>query len=335
LSDMHRMLKQFFVSTLQSDLVAAFKLAALRNAGAVTVLNFHRVGEGGADYGALTPAVFDELVGWLKRYFLLILFRDLRDLANERRAEKMPLAIISFDDGYKNFLEVAAPILGKHGVAANQNVVLASIENGRPPINVELQDFIATAPASLLRETKLPGLPDGVDLRERAKSCFLLSRALKKLSIARQKEIYAELTPHLARYDGFRPTPMMNAEEIRQIAQTHEIGAHSCEHASMGLETDDYLREDARLCRSFLSERCGVETQVYAFPNGSFRAGQDEILREEGYSQVLCVGERFAAPASLRYPRFTIYGSSVKEARFRALGGLSFPTPREALATQK
>lgn len=202
-------------------------------------------------------------------------------------------------------------------------------------MNVELQDFVAAAPAALLREIPLPGLPEGADPDDRAKSCMVLTRALKWRPIAQQKEIYAELAPQLLRYDGFRPTPMMTADDVRQAAQFHEISAHSYDHSSMGCETDDYLREDARRCRGFLSERCGVETNIYAFPNGSFRAGQDEILREEGYEHVLCVGERFARRGSPRIPRFTMYGGSAKEAQFRALGGLVFPAPGDAPATQQ
>jgi peptidoglycan/xylan/chitin deacetylase (PgdA/CDA1 family) len=46
-----------------------------------------------------------------------------------------PPLILSFDDGYKDFIEVVVRILERHRVIANQNIVVNSVESGRPPMN--------------------------------------------------------------------------------------------------------------------------------------------------------------------------------------------------------
>jgi peptidoglycan/xylan/chitin deacetylase (PgdA/CDA1 family) len=187
-------------------------------------------------------------------------------------------------------------------------------------MNVALQDFIAAAPAGLLRETSLPGLPVGADPDDRIQSCLRASAALKNRPIAEQKAIFCMLENEFARFDGFQETRVMSLEDIRQISGTHEIGAHSFEHASMEFETDDYLREDARRCRQYFETQLGREARVYAFPNGSARTGQPEIVSASGFNHVLMVGETYSQPGSWLHSRFTLHARTPVEARARALG---------------
>ena len=102
--------------------------------------------------------------------------------------------------------------------------------------------------------------PNGTNPDNRAGSCLRASRALKDLPIAAQKAIFADLDRDFSRFDGFRETPVMSLDEIRQIATTHEIGAHSFEHASMAAETDDYLLEDMRRCRDYFMNLTRLRT---------------------------------------------------------------------------
>ena len=128
---------------------------------------------------------------------------------------------------------------------------------------------------------------------------------------------------------------MMSVEDVREVAQVSEIGVHSYEHASMASESDDYLREDVRRCREYFRDRLGFATTIYAFPNGSFRQGQDELLRAVGYQHVLCVGEAFSRREEWRHPRLTMFAASSVEARFRALGGLKAPFPSRARSSNE
>ena len=50
---------------------------------------------------------------------------------------------------------------------------------------------------------------------------------------------------------------------------------------------------------------------------------QVELVQNAGYSHVLLVGERFTYRNERVHPRFTMHGTSSKELRFRATGGLA------------
>jgi len=309
--------KQVAFRLLQGSPCLEFKLRSIQISGAMPILNLHRVGEprvGG--YPPLDAAIFEELLGWLAQRFEIVVFGDLE---GPTKGEKPPL-ILSFDDGYKDFIEIAVPILDRRRIRVNHNIVPGCVTSGRPPMNVELQDFIASAPATLLRETPLPGLPSGADPDQRERSCLRASAALKAKPVAEQKSIFAELVDAFARFDGFRATAMMTLDDIRQLTRSHEFGAHSFEHASMDCESDEYLREDAYRCAQFFETKLGFTPEIYAFPNGRARQEQTKIIAEAGYRHVLLVGEDYSRTGARLHPRFTLRAESGDEARARALG---------------
>lgn len=301
-----------------SDPAIGAKLRRIAASGALTILNLHRVdGAHLSAYEALSPRIFDELIGWLKARFQIMRFAEL-DVAE---ASNRPPLILSFDDGYLDFAEIVAPILEKHGLAANQNVVPACVESGLPPANVLVQDFIGQAPAALLAEVPFPGFIGRVDPSARVRDGLRISSAIKRRPIAEQRVILAGLVPHFARFDSFRPTPMMGAATLRQLTGTHEIGAHSFEHATMTAETNAYLAEDMVRCRRWFSETLGLRPSVYAFPNGACRPGQAEAVHAAGFKHVLLVGNGFSRPLAWCHHRFNFHAQSSCEARFRATGG--------------
>jgi hypothetical protein len=118
------------------------------------VLNLHKVAPSGPRFvRPIPPRAFDEFVAWLKRECRLTTFAGLAELAPD---QERPAAILSFDDGYRDFVEYAMPILERHGVRANQNVIAACVDGGRPPWNVELLDAMEHVSVERLRSLELP-----------------------------------------------------------------------------------------------------------------------------------------------------------------------------------
>lgn len=310
--------KQIAVQALGSTLATNRRIEQIKSAGRLTILNLHRIDDDKSSaYEALEPKAFDELVGWLRQHFAILTFGDLEQHSSR---DKPPL-ILSFDDGYKDFIDKVAPILKKHGVRANQNIIPACVDSGKPPMNVMLQDFIGAAPAALLKEIELPGFPAGVDVGDRARAGIYSSAAIKNLPFALQQDVFAQLEEDFQKFDGFRTTPMMTVADITELAAEHEIGAHSFEHATMSAETSDYLALDIERCREWFASRLNAMPAIYAFPNGATAPGQAEMVREAGFLTVLLVGEQFSRHGNWLHYRFTMYGKSSAELRFRATGG--------------
>ncbi len=301
------------------------RLESLASNGILTVLNLHRIEDREeGPYRSLTPRLFEEWLTWLKTVFTIVTFAEL----GASPPAGKPLLVLSFDDGYKDFVETVAPILESHGLRANLNIIPDCVESGLPPMNGLLQDFISAAPEGLLRELAVPGMSGTIDPAQRAASGQRASSALKNRPIAEQRAILETLKPLFARLDRPWATLMMSAADVREVAAVHEIGAHSFEHASMAFETDAYLADDARRCRAWFRDQAGLDPQIYAFPNGSLRDGQADVVRELGYPVVLDVGEGFSRAGAPVHSRFTFYADSLAEAQFRTVGARASLPPR-------
>jgi len=286
----------------------------------LTILNLHRVSEeDGSAYRPLSPKHFIELLVFLKRHFELITFADLE---TEHRSDK-PKLILSFDDGYRDFIDVAVPILQKHQIRVNQNIIPECVEADLPPLNVLAQDFIGKAPALLLRELRIPGMITKHLVDKRIQMGLTVSSFLKNKPFSEQQELSRQLTPQFFRFDQFKPTPMMSRSEIAQLFELHEFGAHSYSHASMGIESDEYFRKDLGACRDYFRSAFNSSVHIYAFPNGSHRSSQIQTARACGFRHVLLVGDLFSDCDAVVHHRFGFEARSRREVFFRAFGGLA------------
>ena len=265
----------------------------------------------------MQPEVFEEFVRYLTGHFHVCLFRDL----DEIKADK-PVAILSFDDGYYDFLEYAMPILQKYRLSANMNIIPECAESGLPIWNVRLYDFLRTAGIDTIRKIELPEFDVTLNessLRAKLRYGLAVSRFLKNRPRNEREAIW----PNIQRLiDGasIQSTRMLSTNEISQLAETVEIGVHSYSHDSMGFESDEFFAEDFAKCRAYFADRLNLPLSIYAFPNGSYRGSQVDLLRSGGIEHILLVDEKFADPKSDVLTRRTMYGDSSKEVCLNALG---------------
>lgn len=305
----------FLQKILRKD---AARLEKIRREKLVTVLNLHQVSpHENPFWSPLSPEIFDDLLAFLKENFEVVTFGEIA----EARSEK-PLAVLSFDDGYYNFYEHAAPILKKHGLRANMNIIPSCVETGAPMWNIKLYDFLNSAPRAQIDEIDLPGFETrlaGDDFASKLRYGLAISRFLKNRPRMEREELWRGLE-ELIQKSEFQSTRMMNREEIREIAAVHEIGVHSFSHESMEFEADEFFEDDFEKCAIYFQNKLELPLEIYAFPNGSYRAEQIDALRAKGIRHILLVGEDYARKDTDVFPRFTIYGSSKLETRFQALG---------------
>ena len=286
------------------------------------MLNLHSVDPNPKPFWpALHPQLFSGLLEWLQGRCTVTLPSMLGDLA--RTDAQRPLVVLSFDDGYRDFVEYAMPILERFGLQANQNVIGQSVETGRPPQIVHFADFLNAAPSSMLRELRVPGFNAGLasdDPLDKERFGASIMNHLKQMPPASRGPVWAELQGPMSEVEIERPTRMMSREDVSAAAQAgHEIGSHSYSHESMEFLDDDEFVDDFKRCQGVLA-RVPCDATTYAFPNGSYRTGQIELLRDLGVQHVLLVGERPSRPDTNVHTRLTVRGHSLSELRVRAAG---------------
>lgn len=312
-------LKQVYFRLLSLSGAAHRLLGNIRRRELVVILNLHQVSPvSNPFWPPLTPEVFDDLLGFLAQRFQVCVFRELATVETRR-----PCAVLSFDDGYYNFVEYAMPLMAKHGLSANLNVIPNCVATGEPPWNITLYDFLNSVPRKLINEIRIAGFDtrladDGADSKLRYG--LSISRFLKNRPRRERAELWSEVAAVIARASDLKRTLMMSVSDIRAAAGRHEIGAHSYSHESMEFEDEEFFEADFQKCLGFFNDELRLPLQTYAFPNDSYRPEQIAYLEEQGIQHILLVGENYARRGSRVLPRFTIYGTTPAEARIRALG---------------
>jgi peptidoglycan/xylan/chitin deacetylase (PgdA/CDA1 family) len=284
----------------------------------VPILNLHRVSpDSNHFWDPMQPKHFDELLKYLKKHFYCTTFAGLSEKSSK------PALILSFDDGYEDFLQYACPILDKHQLKANMNIIPFFTETGTLPWNIVLYDFLERAPDSLINKVEIPCLEKVSSMKspvEKTRFGIKISGHFKNRPMLERNVLWAKISPLISEW-GERPNlRMMNIAEVKQVAKTHEIGVHSYRHDSMGHETMDYFSQDLQECQSFFAQKLELPMNIYAFPNGSYQKEQVDHLLQSKLQHVLLVDETYSQRQNNIHARFTISGESLGEIKLKSLG---------------
>lgn len=248
---------------------------------------------------------------------------------NLEESTRKPKVILSFDDGYKDFIDYAVPILKKHNIIVNQNIIPYCVKKNKPPLNVLTQDFIGQSPISLLKDFYLPGFQFSTnEIENREKFGIKVSLHIKNRPMKDQFKLNKILINQFLKFDNFKSTQMMNINDIKSLIDEHEIGAHSYFHSTMKYETDSRFEKDLKLCNYFFNKNFKFKPYVYAFPNGSFRDSQLYFGLKSSFNYFLLVGNDYNRNISMNdnkfFYRFTIDAKSLSEGLFKVIGGAKF-----------
>jgi peptidoglycan/xylan/chitin deacetylase (PgdA/CDA1 family) len=291
----------------------------------LTVTCFHSVAEkSNVSNPVLNIKLFRKYLDFVTKHYEVTTFRNLTNLKHVQK----PALILSFDDGYQNFIEFVAPEIENRGIVVNLNIIPKSIESGKPPINVLVQDFIGTAPRELIENLKVPMYKGKLFDGDRMKFGLNISHHLKNLQIIVQEEIYSFLESQLFNFQEFEFTKMLTLSEIQEVMHIVELGAHSYSHATMSLESDEYFEMDLLNCINYFRYKLDYKTNIYAFPNGAFKDSQIRMAQKAGFDHILLTEEDFSTARSNVHPRFVLYGNSMSEIVLRSQGRWRKPLSR-------
>lgn len=246
------------------------------NGGSLSVLYFHRVL---AERDPLFPDEptadeFDTMMGWVQKQFTVIpLAEGIQRLSNGRLPPAA--AAITFDDGYRDNLEVAAPILKRRNLPATLFVASGFVDGGIMFNDMVIEAIRRTSmPVLELAELGIDPLPLG-SWEERRNALFRLLPAIKHLPATRRSDTVASLA---AQAKVTLPHDlMMTTEQVREFAGLgFEIGAHTVNHPILAVLPDDEARLEIKRGREQLEGMIDKKVNLFAYPNGRWGKDFDE-----------------------------------------------------------
>ena len=226
---------------------------------------------------ALRPDWFEEQIAHLARHYRFISLDELAAHYATRTPIPKNTAVMTFDDGFKDNLDVGLPILRKYGVPATIFVVTRSAETGELPWPQRLGYVYQHAPAESL------GLPASVTYEER-RQAFLQVRS-EMFPLHREKRD-AHIQALADQHGVVLPMDkVLRWDDLREMAQYDVVaGAHTYSHPWLGFIPREEARRELEKCRDDLRDNLGIENAPFCFPAGSCNPGLVELVEEVGFS---------------------------------------------------
>jgi peptidoglycan/xylan/chitin deacetylase (PgdA/CDA1 family) len=242
--------------------------------GALVVLIYHRVLAEPDPILSGEPTA-DEFAAQMDTVAATCRVLPLSEAIARLRAGSLPPRAVSitFDDGYANNRELAAPILKARGIPATIFVATGFIGRGRM-WNDTVIEAVRGAGARL--DLGALGVGLGVfelaDAASRIRALDKILPALKYLDPAqRQERAQAVAAAAGIAHDA---SPMMSEQQIRELeAFGIEIGAHTVTHPILRSIDADAARKEIAASKDALESITKRQISLFAYPNG--RPGRD------------------------------------------------------------
>jgi peptidoglycan/xylan/chitin deacetylase (PgdA/CDA1 family) len=316
---------------------ALSRFAASANRRAPVVLAFHGV----------TAEAPGHLCNHQGKHLYLPLFEKFMEHLRERYAP-VPLAriarwlegktvlpegavAVTFDDGYRNVLTNAAPVLNRLGIPASVYVVSDFVKEGK----MVWTDTIVSALSATKKarfELSLAGrdidLPIGDDADKAAADAELRSLC-KSLPDADRVDLVAKIVAALGVGEkeiagAWRDHEPLRPEELKTLLDRGiEVGSHTKGHKILTRCAPEETRRELEESKSFIEGATGRPCDEFSYPNGGrgdFDARTGDAARKAGYRlAVTAVPMRVPRRHDpFEIPRYTLADNRTTMAEFAA-----------------
>ncbi len=219
-------------------------------------------------------------------------------LSGKRRTSRT-VAVITFDDGYRDIYENALPILRRFGFPATVFLPAAYIGTGRRLSHDRLFWLVHKAFRHRL-SLHAPLIRAGLPWSLVSKLC-----TIRDASIAAEQLVYLPsslrdrlldgLNDFLDERDDEYPTgyQLLDWKMINQMAHAGiDFGAHTSGHPVLTLETEEIIRRDIVEGKRRIEEMLGREVRHFAYPNGRYNEKVKAIVYDAGFELALTCDRR-------------------------------------------
>lgn len=290
---------------------------------------FHRVNpQRDALWDPMDVRHFDHCIEFITRNYETVLIEDLA--LTDRVNFNNRFATIMFDDGYKDNIEYAAPILKKHNCKASFYVVTDCIDKNVPTWTHLLEHlFQFTSKKELVMDFGfLPPALQVTTLTDKSERLSYVKKLKPLLKTLPHEQRNAAIDRVLQSFNDTEiPALMMNWNDLQQLRnEGHYIGSHSVSHVMLGTMSDETeiafeLKQSGNRIKAML----GYFPVTISYPVGSFNETTKRLAKETGYKIGLAVKQDVYNPSTadvFEIPRIELYNEPWWKTRLRISNSL-------------
>jgi peptidoglycan/xylan/chitin deacetylase (PgdA/CDA1 family) len=240
----------------------------------------------------VTPESFENHIKTLKKYFEIISLNELhrRFSGLFSYTASKPYAVITFDDGWADFLNYAFPLINKHQIPCTIFLPTSFIGNNRKFWTEELADLITQIYSSdlnnhLINDTSKKILHAKGTFEQRFDFSVNL---LKEYNTKKIYSILDELNflKHTSNNDFFRS--FLNWDEIKLLVNNELIstGSHTVNHEILTNLNEEEVINELRFSRQKLIDEDVVSPDFipFCYPNGNYNEHTVNVVKREQYN---------------------------------------------------
>ena len=272
------------------------------------VIYYHRFGDG--DPRRMSAAMFSAQLRYLKKHFSIAPLKDVVYAIAARHKIPRRTVAITVDDGYRDFLDIAYPILVSEKVPATLFVASQFVAGNvwfwfdrirYVCERTERKEVVFQSPETQW-ELSLKSAKDREGAWDKISNCCLRLTPNAREALIAALVKAADVALPEAPPDLFAPIPL---EQLRELDRSLiDIGAHTRTHPILsGCSKEEQVTEIAG-SRQELEKMLCRQVVLFAYPNGQrgdFDARTSEIVRESGYLGAVSTQAGLVKKASNRF----------------------------------
>jgi peptidoglycan/xylan/chitin deacetylase (PgdA/CDA1 family) len=203
----------------------------------------------------------------LARGYSPVTIEDIRLFLAGKKTLPQKSVAVTFDDGYADNAEVAAPVLNRLGIPGSFYLTVESVETGLSPWFCQLRHaFTTTKKRSWVDPTgRTWHLDDGTE----RKSAFGVAAGHVTRFVASEQQ---QTLQAIERYLDTEPLVpkkrlMMTWEQARRLCREgHVVGSHSLTHPNMAHIANDDLNHELRESKRKIADQLAMPVTHFSYP---------------------------------------------------------------------
>lgn len=280
----------------------------------------------------ISPEVFENQVSWMKSIGEIVSYDRILDFNayNDR-----PLFAITFDDGWKDNLTHALPILKDNNANALIFLATSGIDNGGLfwPEDVALKSLMAARrrPIENLNQAiRVAAQRNTPNARNADEAMQLIGQVVEEFKQLDQTNRDERLNKYYEMIDA-KPEPlqgfMLNWSDVRLMSTSGiSFGSHTHTHRICENSTHDEIEDELITSKHKIESATGKPIDSFAYPNARYKGDEHLILKKTGFRYAFRLHNKAinASTDQFYMPRFISYQAIAKHPEYFKLRLLEY-----------
>lgn len=231
--------------------------------------------------------IFKEQMKYLKKYFDFISLEHAMNYLDTTPEKIKNKVVITFDDGYLDNFEVAAPILKKYNIPATIFVTTEPIKN-KSQIWGNAIWTVVTVSKKKVFQIEGVGQVNISTTKDKKRAVGRLKKKIKNFSLEKRDSLLSEIYEDLKALDKKENKSrfkMMTENQVKEISWLGvSIENHTASHPVVSCLNQKELEKEIDDANTFIKKCTGRESRYFAYPYGKkndFSDDSKEILKKK------------------------------------------------------